>query len=362
MNFMQSIHKLTTKKHTPPSPFPGTFTSFIPTVYHSTGKTTNDYNVFVFTSNSTITYTALHGTTLNILAVGGGGGGGMDNSGGGGGGGVAFKTISIPSGSGSISVVIGAGGGPTSPGATTSFRFQTGSATDVIAGGGGQGSNYNKAGFSGSVDGGSGAGSPISGQVLLPAGKAVNANQNYANDGGTGSLGHLSNGGGGGAGTVGASANGAGLIGHGGDGIRCTLDGIKDFGDFGVFYWGGGGGGAGYSTLGGNGGAGGGGAGSWDVRDGINKGPGISDTLGINPATAPTRTFGGNGGANTGGGAGGAGTVQAGGTGGSGIVVVAFFIIIHLHGAKKTKRFFADTLLIESLTNLFCLQTFLLSC
>jgi hypothetical protein len=299
------------------------------------GLAATGHTVLGFTSTSktyTLSYTSSNPTTLYVLAVGGGGAGGYDNAGGGGAGGVVLATTVVPAGNDTITITIGDGVispiynlSDQSQGGTTFVRFTNNPSLNILAGGGGSGTGYHNEfkRLNGSVNGGSGSGTTMS--SALSGGLGITANNNLANDGGQGTGQNMNNSGGGGSGTAGFTGNQVdvnGNYGNGGDGVRCTLPGIKDFRNYGAYYWGGGGGGGGYTRKAGKGGLGGGGGGTSAQRE--FGAPG--DVNGINAATNGTIVGGsGRGGANTGGGGGGSGTQPMyGGSGGSGIVLISF--------------------------------------
>lgn len=328
-------------------------------VSRATGSNGVLYTVYAFKSapttfgsatytSYTLTYTFLTPTYINVLMVGGGGGGGGTTryvGAGGGGGGVIMKSILVPAGTNqTITINVGAGGSggnPNTNGSNTSITFNAGgtqalsggtltTVTTFTAYGGGAGacSNDSIAATSGGSGGGGGRDTST-----VKTGGAGNGNStgttsnfNYANAGGNGvSSGGLVCAGGGGAGQVGYDgvtiASTTNNIGRGGDGIKCSLNGISTFSpssvQYGTYLWAGGGGAGAYSntTPGANyisGGNGGGGAGS-------NQGGSPSG----NPGTGGITTGSGlNGGVNTGGGGGGSWTATS-GNGGSGICLIA---------------------------------------
>jgi hypothetical protein len=299
---------------------------------------TQPYNVYAFT-NTGITYNINYyfptNTIMYVLAVGGGGGGatakqpsdGTAAAGGGGAGGVVMTSVTLKGGLNNFTINVGSGGagavytGPTTvpgnQGNNTTISFKSNNVYDISAGGGQGGQTgvvYNNLGSAG---GGSTSSSvPNSGRYYTI----------FAN-------GSLATGGGGGARTPGGLLSGT----AGGVGIKCNLNGIKDFNPsgnkpYGLYYWGGGGAGSPGIYCSGGLGGGGGGAINYGVAPySIN---GLGDTNGINPASNSVLTGngyyfqGGYGGKNTGGG-GGAGDISSnyygnGGAGGSGIVVIAF--------------------------------------
>ena len=313
------------------------FSSFVPSAFGVAGISSTSYKIYTFTSTTTtytVPYNCAISTSMYILAVGGGGGGGVDNAGGGGGGGVVLATKIIPVGSDTITITIGSGqavnivGGT---GNTTNVSFTKNIGLNVIAGGGGGGTGYTAVTkqTNGSSNGGSGSGTSMS--TKQAGGLANNTNSNLAKNGGAGAGANTNNSGGGGAGTVGISGSTAvgGFYGNGGDGVLCTLNGIKDFGSYGTYFWGGGGGGAAYTRVGGRGGKGGGGGGNFYSLQGSTAGLGDTNCLNFakNGTDYIVPTNNGTGGVNTGGGGGGAsngGGGSSGGAGGSGIVIIAF--------------------------------------
>ena len=283
----------------------------------------NTYKIYAFGNSTSITYTMAYsvtgtGNTIYVLAVGGGGNGGDDQGGGGGAGGVVQKSVILTTTSDTITITVGDGGLNT----TVSFTTQTGS--NITAYAGGNGGQVGLGGGSGGSGGGGGSNTSTAGSQSAAAIAANNAGYS----GGIGYPGgYLNGGGGGGAGGPGyaynSNAGNGSTYGSGGNGIKCTLNGIKDFGSYGTYYWGGGGGGCVYSSnvnypTSGSGGLGGGGGGSGN--NGASAG--IGGGSAINPGGTPT-TVSGAGGANTGGGGGGT-WGATGSKGGSGIVVIAF--------------------------------------
>jgi hypothetical protein len=217
--------------------------------------------------------------------------------------------------------------------------------------------------------------------TIWAAGEGNIADGNIANRGGRGLMNidtimnncNIGLGGGGGAGNPGSDAtlikaidgndmdgNPIGPLkgGKGGDGILCTLPGIKNFTyngkNWGQLYWAGGGGASfsGYyydrtktfdynsPTKSADGGKGGGGGGHGPLQ-------GNHDTNGLNPANdnnAYTLNSGGNtggaGGINTGGGGGGGFDSGGGGEGGSGIIIISF-----VSATKQTTTSVMDALI-----------------
>lgn len=264
----------------------------------------------------------LHRVSLpaTYLLVGGGGGAGSDMGGGGGGGGYLTGTMSLQTGTYSISV---GSGGPGSPAGDQVPRGSNGVITTAFnltaLGGGGGGSDYASSGVTyDAAVGASGGGAQGNGQP----GGAGTPGQGFAGASGGGSY---YPGGGGGAGSVGGYRNpGASFVrAMGGHGIANDILGT-------LYYWAGGGGGAGYSTNAGDGGFGGGGGGAPKVSN-----LGLGDLNGYQPAQdgtagslgSQTNVPGGNAGLNTGGGGGGGSHYNSnnkGGNGGSGIVVIRY--------------------------------------
>ena len=331
-----------------------TITLTTSSTYNNATATTNgiNYNVYVFTTSSntdttttttapasltsptyTLTYNLNSSRLCYVLAVGGGGGGGV---GGGGAGGVVMMPVLLPSGTTKITVLIGNGGsGGTSSigtkGYNTYVYFDTVSSNNIIAYGGGYGT-YSS---TNAASGGSGGGAS---QNQKTGANGNNDNKNFANKGGGFSSTINRGGGGGGAGQgLVTDANAP----SGGNGIKCTLPGIKDYTPSGksilsTYYWGGGGagsqGGGGASGASNSGGIGGGGGGTFDNTSlytstggaGYNNGAAASNSGVNNPGGNGS---GGAGGVNTGGGGGGCWSMSSSntaGTGGSGIVAIAF--------------------------------------
>jgi hypothetical protein len=315
---------------------------FAPRNYDVSGQSTDGYQVYTFTSTTknyqSISYNLKEPKTLSIMVVGGGGNGGLKFAGGGGGGGFLQKTIILPIGNDTININIGNANftiDRVGAGESTYVSFDNNQALNLIAGGGGNGSIYQYNGANGSINGGSGGGGSL--HTTNGKGIANNSNGNLANNGGNGEYEYNRSetdgsnaGGGGGSSTIGQNAsryvNGAPA--NGGDGIKCTLDGIRTFQNYGNYYWASGGGGLSANTKDGNGGLGGGGGGG--SGDGEPAGPrrvstvygnGVGDTNSLNPASDGTFTNGGNAGVNTGGGGGG-GARSNGGYGGSGPIAI----------------------------------------
>ncbi|MEI6850796.1 MAG: glycine-rich domain-containing protein [Candidatus Saccharibacteria bacterium] len=228
---------------------------------------------------------AVVNTNVNVstLVIGGGGGGGYAYYGGGGGGGqLRSTTLSISSGT--FSVTVGGGG---------------------IAGATGRGTNGGDSIFSTitSIGGGGGGGGSISGlSAQYPGLYGGNgggaAEQNTGGSaptggfsGGSGGLSAWAGNGGGGAGGIGGYVTSAGYSGVGGVGVSSSISG--------ALAWYSGGGGGGGRDGGGAGGNGGGGNGAFS-------------------STAAT-----SGSSNTGGGGGGSRTAAA-ANGGSGIVIISY--------------------------------------
>jgi len=290
------------------------------------------YIVYAF-KNTGITYTANYSfsqnTTMNILAVGGGGGGGSFGAGGAGGGGVVMTSVIVPAGSNSFTISVGSGGtgaptnsGSGSSGNDTTISFVVNSSLNINAGGGSGGCAKTTPAY---TKFGSGGGGGASGGFCAPTTANTNGGKVYANNGAS-TVGNNA-GGGGGAGTAGGTPSSGGINQAGGDGIRCSLDGISTFSPsgtaYGTYYWGGGGGGSSAGGVGGNGGKGGGGGGGQEGSQAV----GTGGTGGINPggnAVAGNDQAVGAGGANTGGGGGSNWISYSGGNGGSGIVVISY--------------------------------------
>ncbi len=360
------------------------------------GLSSDGYNVYAYTTpnNSTanIAVNLTQPQTMNIFLVGGGGNGA---GGGGGAGAIVSQTIVLPVGNYTISVIVG-NTGRVGGSRDTTISYNNG-AVKYIARVGGDSTGFNNA-SSRPGKGGCGAGAAWGGfngspgeagiqtqsgnidgrgkrSTIWAAGTGNTDNNNIANPGGKGLMNidvpynncNVGNGGGGGAGSPGGDAtliqniggndqdgNPIGPIkgGKGGDGILCTLPGIKNFTyngkNWGQLYWAGGGG-AGFSgytythdkpidytkpTVSADGGKGGGGGGEGPWLTSDRNGPrasGIDDKSGLNPANDKNAYYlnsggntGGAGGLNTGGGGGGSFDSGAGGEGGSGIVIISF--------------------------------------
>ena len=363
------------------------------------GTSTDGYNVFAFTkpnnTSANIAVNLSQSQVMNVFLVGGGGNGGWGGGGGGGAGGVVSQTVTLPAGNYTISVSVGNTG--RSGGSRDTTITSSDGKIKYIARAGGDSTGFNPGG-SRPGNGGSGAGAAWGGTMgkagmsgiqsqygnanadgyrstIWAAGTGNTADYNIANPGGKGMANsdvqynnfNCGNGGGGGAGSPGGDAsliqniggndqdgNPIGPIkgGKGGDGILCTLPGIKNFTyngkNWGQLYWAGGGG-AGFSgytythnapldyskpTVSADGGKGGGGGGEGPWLTSDRNGPrasGNDDTNGLNPANNNNAYYlnsgkntGGAGGLNTGGGGGGGYDSGAGGEGGSGIAIIAF--------------------------------------
>jgi hypothetical protein len=276
----------------------------------------NGYTVMTFTGGTgRLFIDSSIKTTIYYLIVAGGGPGGSDHGGGGGGGGVIQGSFTT-NGSARLRISIGAGGIVTYNTTTadgndswlqySSTQINTTLLTAKGGGFGGWASGWGAPKNAGS-DGGCGGGA---GSVTTSVGIG-----SQGKNGGIGSS--TGGGGGGGMSTNGAAAVGL-VCGNGGDGIKCTQNGISDL--YPNIYWGGGGGGGNgnASSRGGNGGLGGGAGGAAPT-------PGTGDTSGINTTGGNgTTSKGGTGRPNTGGGGGGGPHLASGGNGGSGIVVIAY--------------------------------------
>jgi hypothetical protein len=283
------------------------------------------YNIYTFTSNSTITIETNVTKTIYYLVVGGGGAGGGDCGGGGGGGGVLQGSCTINSND-TITVTVGEGGTSfyyptpstnstyptTANGKNSSIIFTSNTSNNKTSIGGGYGgwtyvvSAYGNGATSSTGGSGGGGGQPNG------AGSAGTTGQGNAGATGISAAGKGLGGGGGGAN---ANANNK----DGGIGIQCVQLGISSL--YPTYYWGGGGGGGGHNYAnGGNGGNGGGGGGA---LSGSFTAVGTGGSSALNSGSNGTRSIGGNGGANTGGGGGGGPQFYQGGSGGSGIVIIA---------------------------------------
>ncbi len=310
----------------------------------SIGSTGTNYNVYSFNTINTsyiVNYTCNSSTVVNLFCIGGGGQGGQYCGGGGGAGGVIQTSVTLPVGSGTISIIVGAGSGsqggtiqPALSGYNTTVTFNATGASYIAYGGGGGGTG--RAINTAPKAGGSGGGAAIintigagfyTNTVAGQSAAAISAgNIGYAGAGyyfpGKNQMIH--NGGGGGAGAPAPSIV-YNTVPKGGAGMLCTLDGISQFSPngttYGTYYWAGGGGGimqvAG--SGGGSGGIGGGGCGSLANSTRV-----VGGTGAINNSPVPPLTGGGGGGVNTGGGGGGFLQSGSGGSGGSGIVLIAF--------------------------------------
>ena len=290
--------------------------------YTNSGSSNNigDYEVKIYTSNST--FTIAQDTICDILIVAGGGGGGADLGGGGGGGGVIeLNKINIKAGSHNI--IVGNGGhyGNDDSGRGGHVGGNGGNSRfgpyEAIGGGGGGPGYYNtsppgQGGHGGSGGGAGGRFGHSTGNIGSGVGGQGSSGGNNLNE-------CCGGGGGGGAGGVGQTLNG-------GEGRYSTILGTP-------YYWGGGGGGAGYSRRAGDGGGGGGGGGGHSPSYYYGTSPGHGgryawDGSGNYNSGGGGYTNGGSGAPYSGGGGGGGGfPTFYGGHGGSGIVIVRYIKI-----------------------------------
>jgi len=290
--------------------------------YTNSGSSNNigDYEVKIYTSNST--FTIAQDTICDILIVAGGGGGGADLGGGGGGGGVIeLNKINIKAGSHNI--IVGNGGhyGNDDSGRRGHVGGNGGNSRfgpyEAIGGGGGGPGYYNtsppgQGGHGGSGGGAGGRFGHSTGNIGSGVGGQGSSGGNNLNE-------CCGGGGGGGAGGVGQTLNG-------GEGRYSTILGTP-------YYWGGGGGGAGYSRRAGDGGGGGGGGGGHSPSYYYGTSPGHGgryawDGSGNYNSGGGGYTNGGSGAPYSGGGGGGGGfPTFYGGHGGSGIVIVRYIKI-----------------------------------
>lgn len=245
----------------------------------------------ILTVNSLPSVATNSPSQIEYLVVGGGGGGGNDGAGGGGGGQVKTGTMTLVSGT--YSVTIGAGGATVATTGTTASAGGTTtlSTPTVISsiGGAGGGSKQSNGG-----SGANGGGAGHNANVIKTGGTSTVGGYSGGNNGPTTATSGSGGGGGGGA----AGAGQVGPAGNGGAGVASSISGS-------LAYYGGGGGGGSHDGNGtGVGGIGGGGTG----------GRASSTQM----ATAGTP--------NTGGGGGGSGGVpnNPGKAGGSGIVIIRY--------------------------------------
>jgi hypothetical protein len=271
----------------------------------SGGTTTTDGNfrIHTFTSSGTFTVSTIVGApTVEYLIVAGGGGGHNNAGGGGGAGGLLTGTISVTTGS--YTITVGAGASGASYPATNGSNSEAFGFIAIGGGGGGPGTGdawYGQTGGSG----GGGASITSMGDITLAAAIGQNGTNGQGTPGGHGMLfsDPTFRGGGGGGGALrpgNPAPTGSGPVfggGRGGNGFTSTITGSA------VTYGGGGGGGSGtYSPVVFNeGGAGGGGRGGW---------------AGASAVAGTANTGGGGGGGYNGTGAGAAG--------GSGVVIVRY--------------------------------------
>lgn len=311
----------------------------------STGSTGTNYNVYSFNKTNTtytVNYTCNASVSVKLFCIGGGGQGGQYTGGGGGAGGVIQTTVTLPQGTGTISIIVGAGSGtqagtiqPALSGYNTTVTFNAIGATYIAYGGGGGATG--RAATTSAIAGGSGGGDSIrstGSASSYPCTTGVQSSQaaaagNIGNSGAgyyfPGKNQYIVCGGGGGAGGP-APTISYSTPSPGGPGMLCTLDGITQFTPngvaYGTYYWAGGGGGCSgiAGTGGGPGGIGGGGFGSIG-----NSTRTVGGTDALNNSPVPLTTGGASGGVNTGGGGGGYySSGGIGGSGGSGIVLIAF--------------------------------------
>ena len=274
-----------------------------------------DYKVHTFTSSGNFTVQSGNVTVDYLVIAGGGGGGGHmsggwynDPAGGGGAGGMITGTMSVTSGS--YSITIGAGGVSRSTAAALNGGNTTFSSATAVGGGGGGAGAANNAQtqrFGQSGGSGGGGGGPAGLQATATGGSGTSGQGNAGGFGGSSSPQNQISGGGGGKGAAGENAQWSSRSGTGGVGATNSLRTGS-----GVYYAGGGGGGGSnqlsiYGQVGGNGGGG---------RGGDREANSLSST-----ATA--------GAANTGGGGGGANASTTaiafvGRNGGSGIVIIRY--------------------------------------
>jgi hypothetical protein len=255
-----------------------------------------------FTSLGTTTWQPAFNGNIKVLVVGGGGSGGRHSGGGGGAGGVVYNQNFSVSSSTVYTVTVGDGGVRNANDANTGNNGQNSVFGTITALGGGGGGFYNAIGLNGGSGGGGSRGN--NGGSALQPGSSSGGLGNIGANGGGGDP-RYPGGGGGGAGGPGSSGNPNGNGGNGGAGIAIDITGST------VYYGGGGGGNIQYTGSPGEGGIGGGGQG------------------GTNDSNSTTAA-GQNGGANTGGGAGGIGynatfgNADRQGKGGSGVVILRY--------------------------------------
>jgi hypothetical protein len=298
-------------------------TGGIETSYESGGVT---YKVHKFTTSGVLEVTG--SGKVDVLVVGGGGGGGNHAApGGGGAGGLIYKT-SLSLISGSHTVTIGAGGGGSDRvNNATSIGSKGGNSSfyGLTALGGGLGCSWDI-----SQDdvpyrsGGSGGGWGTGGSTSIRNGTGVGLQPSQSGDSGTygfgsnGGDGYESNpypgGGGGGAGGAGENYPNTGTAGRGGIGKLLDITGTSEY------YAGGGQGGAWSVVTMPVNNPGGGGQG--DAGNSSGSGTSMRGFSGY--------SLGQDGTANTGGGGGGAGRTGGepmyGGSGGSGVVIIRYSI------------------------------------
>ncbi len=276
-----------------------------PTATGGTTSTPSGYKVHSFTSGST--FTVSNGPlTVDYLVVGGGGAAGTDR-GGGGGAGQVITASSVSLATGSYTITVGAGGagvsksgvaGNGSQGANGASSSIAGSGfTTVTAVGGGGGGGCATGGVRSGLSGASGGGaSQYAGDGTGGAATAGNTGGNGSEAGGTA-------GGGGGAGGAGSSASST-AGGNGGTGLASSITGSS------VTY-GAGGGGGGSSSFGGthNGGSGGNSCGGTGATSASQNGADASANTGCGGGGSSELTNSGS---------------IRGGNGGSGIVILRY--------------------------------------
>lgn len=267
------------------------------------------YKVHTFTSNGALSCPT--NRTGQALIVAGGGGGGGEQGGGGGGGGVIFNS-SITIGSGSSSITVGNGGtggsgNPSTGGSGQNSVLTTNGTTYTAIGGGGGGSYFGtKSGLTGgSAGGGSGSSTVATASVYNNDNDPTTFGFNGGNSHGCWAVGGAGGGGAGGVGAdIPAGCPGGSLPGAGGIGYASNIT----TGASNVYYAGGGGGGTYPNTSASTGGAGGSGGGARGGGSTANK----------QPPNATANTGGG------GGGCGWSGHPCTGSNGGSGVVIIRY--------------------------------------
>ena len=204
-------------------------------VTRATGGTISSitgYTVHIFATPGVSTFIPSGNGTIEVLVVGGGGGAGPGGSGAGGGGGggavIYNKFVNVTSGT-SYPITVGAAGAPTGGISSCTFNNAT-----ITAYGGGAGVNIGAGTSSINASGGGGGGSGAGGGGGIGAGIT---GLGFPGGAGYFPASNIAGGGGGGAGSAGTpSGNGPAVPAPGGIGVSYSITGISS-------YYGAGGGG-----------------------------------------------------------------------------------------------------------------------